>query len=91
MRAAVSWIAEHVELPAGLTGRELGEALIRVGLEVERVESAADGVSGPIVVGRVASHRGADRVQEADPVLSGGRGRSRAPRHRLRRPQLRRG
>ena len=53
MRAAMSWLAEHVTLPAGLTARELGDALVRVGLEVERVESAADGVSGPIVVGRV--------------------------------------
>ena len=55
MRAPVSWIAEHVALPAGLPARELGEALIRVGLEVERVESAADGISGPLVVGRVLS------------------------------------
>jgi phenylalanyl-tRNA synthetase beta chain len=55
MRASVSWVAEHVELPAGLTARELGDALIRVGLEVERVESAADGISGPLVVGRVLS------------------------------------
>ncbi len=53
MRAAVSWIGEHVDLPADLSARDLGEALIRVGLEVERVESASDGVSGPIVVGRV--------------------------------------
>jgi len=53
MRAPVSWIAEYVELPPGLTGRELGDALVRVGLEVERVESAADAVSGPLVVGRV--------------------------------------
>jgi phenylalanyl-tRNA synthetase beta chain len=53
MRAAVSWIAEHVDLPESLTARELGEALIRVGLEVEQVESAADGIDGPIVVGRV--------------------------------------
>ncbi|MDQ1733920.1 MAG: phenylalanyl-tRNA synthetase beta chain [Pseudonocardiales bacterium] len=55
MRASVSWIAEHVDLPPGLTPRELGEALVRVGLEVERVESAADGISGPLVVGRVLS------------------------------------
>src|ERR1700712_1975577 len=55
MRAPVSWIAEHVDLPAGLTARELGDALIRVGLEVERVESAADGISGPVVIGQVLS------------------------------------
>ena len=55
MRAPVSWIAEFAELPAGLTGSELGDALVRVGLEVERVESPADGVSGPLLVGRVRS------------------------------------
>ncbi|MDQ1739233.1 MAG: phenylalanyl-tRNA synthetase beta chain, partial [Pseudonocardiales bacterium] len=55
MRAPVSWIAEFVDLPAGLSGPALGEALVRVGLEVERVESPADGISGPLVVGRVRS------------------------------------
>jgi phenylalanyl-tRNA synthetase beta chain len=55
MRAPVGWVAEHVDLPAGTTSREIGEALLRVGLEVERVDSAADAMSGPIVVGRVLS------------------------------------
>ncbi|HZY76700.1 MAG TPA: phenylalanine--tRNA ligase subunit beta [Jatrophihabitantaceae bacterium] len=53
MRAPISWLAEYVDLPDGLAPRELGDALVRVGLEVERVESGADGLSGPIVVGRV--------------------------------------
>jgi phenylalanyl-tRNA synthetase beta chain len=34
MRAPVSWLAEHVDRPEGLTPRELGDALVRVGLEV---------------------------------------------------------
>ncbi|WP_375478200.1 phenylalanine--tRNA ligase subunit beta [uncultured Jatrophihabitans sp.] len=55
MRAPVSWLAEHVALPKGITGRQLADALIRVGLEVERVESGADDLTGPIVVGRVLS------------------------------------
>ncbi|PZS17262.1 MAG: phenylalanine--tRNA ligase subunit beta [Pseudonocardiales bacterium] len=55
MRAPVSWVSEHVDLPQGISPRELGDALVRVGLEVERVDSAADGMSGPIVVGRVSS------------------------------------
>ena len=55
MRASVSWIADHVDLPPELTARDLGDALVRVGLEVERVESAADGISGPVVIGRVLS------------------------------------
>jgi phenylalanyl-tRNA synthetase beta chain len=55
MRAPVGWVAEHADLPAGATAREVGDALLRVGLEVERVDSAADTMSGPIVVGRVLS------------------------------------
>ncbi|MDP9094339.1 MAG: phenylalanine--tRNA ligase subunit beta [Actinomycetota bacterium] len=55
MRAPVSWLAEFVELPADLSPREVGEALVRVGLEIEKVDSASEGVSGPIVVGRIVS------------------------------------
>ena len=56
MRAPVSWLAEYVDAARRAEPpRELGEALVRVGLEVERVESAADGISGPLVVGRVLS------------------------------------
>jgi len=55
MRAPVSWIAEFVELPAGLGGQPLGDALVRVGLEVERVSAPADGISGPLRVGQVLS------------------------------------
>src|SRR4051812_43611162 len=55
MRAPVSWLGEHVDLPTHITPRALGDALLRVGMEVERVESGADGLSGPLVVGRVLS------------------------------------
>jgi phenylalanyl-tRNA synthetase beta chain len=53
MRAPISWVAEQVDLPVELSPRTLGDALVRVGLEVERVESAADAITGPLVVGRV--------------------------------------
>jgi phenylalanyl-tRNA synthetase beta chain len=55
MRAPVDWLAERVDLPEGISPRALADALINVGMEVERVESAADALSGPIVVGRVVS------------------------------------
>jgi phenylalanyl-tRNA synthetase beta chain len=55
MRASIGWIAEYADLPSGLTAKELGDALVHVGLEVERVEAGADAMSGPIVVGRVVS------------------------------------
>lgn len=53
MRAPLAWLAEHVKLPEGMTGRELAEVLIRAGLEVETVDEVGSDVSGPVVVGRV--------------------------------------
>ena len=53
MRAPLSWLREHVKLPADLSGRELGEVLIRAGLEVEKVETIGAEITGPVVVGRV--------------------------------------
>src|SRR3954454_19835872 len=55
MKAPISWLADHADLPPALPPRQLAAALIRAGLEVESVESGADGLSGPIVVGRVLS------------------------------------
>ena len=52
MRAPISWLADHVDLPKDLSPRELGDALVHIGLEVERVEAGADALTGPIVVGR---------------------------------------
>ncbi|MBI4899173.1 MAG: phenylalanine--tRNA ligase subunit beta [Actinobacteria bacterium] len=54
MRAPVSWVREYVALPDEVTGRDLGDALIRAGLEVEGVEPATE-ISGPLTVGRVLS------------------------------------
>ncbi len=54
MRAPVSWLREYVALEDSVTGRDIGEALIRAGLEVEAVERTSD-VEGPLVVGRVLS------------------------------------
>lgn len=53
MRAPLSWLREHVELPAGVTGRALAERLIAAGLEVETVERAGADIAGPLVVGEV--------------------------------------
>ena len=55
MKAPISWLAEHADLPDTLSPRALADALIRVGMEVEGVESGAEGISGPLVVGRVLS------------------------------------
>ena len=53
MRAPLGWLAEHVELPEGITGRELAEVLIRAGLEVEKVDAVGAEITGPVVVGRI--------------------------------------
>ena len=53
MRVSVSWLGEHLDasaLPA--TAEEVGEAFVRVGLEVEEIHPAPD-VTGPLTVGRV--------------------------------------
>ncbi|MDR1432040.1 MAG: phenylalanine--tRNA ligase subunit beta, partial [Propionibacteriaceae bacterium] len=55
MRAPISWVREYARLGESVDSRRLYEALIRAGLEVERVESVGPKVSGPIVVGRVLS------------------------------------
>jgi phenylalanyl-tRNA synthetase beta chain len=45
-------LADFVELPDGLSATDLADALVRVGLEVERVE-AGGAIAGPLVLGRV--------------------------------------
>lgn len=49
----LSWLAEHVAVPAGTTAADLAADLVRVGLEPEQIIPPA--VSGPLVVGRVLS------------------------------------
>src|SRR5262245_30147881 len=55
MRVPVSWLADYVDLPAGVTARELGERLTRAGLEVETVEHSGIDITGPLLVGEVIS------------------------------------
>ena len=54
MRVSVSWLADLVELPGGITAEEIADAFVRVGLEVEQVHAPAS-VTGPLRVGRVDS------------------------------------
>jgi phenylalanyl-tRNA synthetase beta chain len=56
MLVPVSWLAEYVDLPEGLTSRGLADALIAAGLEVESVDEVGADVSGPLVVGRVLEY-----------------------------------
>ncbi|MDN5857579.1 MAG: phenylalanine--tRNA ligase subunit beta [Pseudonocardia sp.] len=51
MRVTQSWLAEYVEIE-GRSADELGEAFVKVGLEIEEIHPAPD-VTGPVVIGRV--------------------------------------
>lgn len=56
MRVPVSWLREFVEPPADLGSRDLAEALIRVGLEVEAVDEVGAEITGELLIGRVRSY-----------------------------------
>jgi len=53
MRVPLSWLREHVDVPAGTTGEQVAAALVRVGLEEEGLHGGD--VTGPVVVARVLS------------------------------------
>ncbi|MFV2022171.1 phenylalanine--tRNA ligase subunit beta [Micromonospora sp. LOL_023] len=53
MRVAISWLREHVDLPADLTAQQLEDALVGLGLEVESIVDLAGSVTGSLVVGEV--------------------------------------
>lgn len=55
MRAPVSWLRELVSIPAGESGRDIADRLVRAGLEVETVDRIGEGVDGTLVIGRVES------------------------------------
>ncbi|HEX2499298.1 MAG TPA: phenylalanine--tRNA ligase subunit beta [Actinomycetes bacterium] len=55
MRVPLSWLADYVDLPAGVTARELAERITRAGLEVETVDQVGIDITGPLLVGEVLS------------------------------------
>ncbi|MEP9385477.1 phenylalanine--tRNA ligase subunit beta [Nocardioides sp. KR10-350] len=53
MKAPVSWIKEYVDLPAAVTTEDLTDRLTALGLKLEGIHAAGQGISGPLVIGRV--------------------------------------
>ena len=53
MRVALSWLAEHVELPAAVSTEEIDAAFVRMGLEVEGIRRVGDDLHGPLLIGAV--------------------------------------
>ncbi|MEV0458570.1 phenylalanine--tRNA ligase subunit beta [Catellatospora methionotrophica] len=53
MKVGLSWLREHVELPADLTEADLDVALNDLGIEVEEIADQRHSVQGSLVVGKV--------------------------------------
>jgi phenylalanyl-tRNA synthetase beta chain len=53
MKAPLSWILEHVDVPAGTTTEEITDRLTLTGLKLEAIESPGREITGPLVIGRV--------------------------------------
>src|SRR5690606_15186563 len=53
MRAPLSWLREHAPLPEGVAGRDVAAELIKIGFEVETVDTTGGDITGPLVIGRV--------------------------------------
>jgi len=53
VRAPVSWIREHVDLPAAVDPDALAASLTDLGLKLESLSRPGDAITGPLVVGRV--------------------------------------
>ena len=91
MKLPLSWLREHVRLPADAGPREVAAGLIRLGVEVESVEPVGDRPHRAARRRPGALLRGVHRQQRQDhPLVPGRRRCGERPRHRLRRAQLRR-
>src|SRR5215210_1599959 len=53
MKAPLSWILDHVDVPAGTTTEEVTDRLTLTGLKLEAIESPGRDITGPLVIGRV--------------------------------------
>lgn len=53
MLIPLSWIREYAAIPPSISPEEIGEALVRVGFEVEEIKYHGSDLSGPLVLGRV--------------------------------------
>ena len=65
MKTSVSWIKEYVDLPTEVTTEQLTDRLTALGLKLEAIHSAAEGISGPLVVGRVLTMEPEPQEQRA--------------------------
>ena len=55
MRVPYSWLREYVQLPAGTTAFEVADRLTATGVKLETIHPVGAGLTGPLVVGKVAA------------------------------------
>ena len=53
MRVPIEWLRQYAPIPAEVSARSIADALVGAGLEVESVDVVGEGLTGPLVVGRV--------------------------------------
>ena len=53
MRVPISWLRDHVDLPADVSVVEVARRLTFLGLKLEKIDEAGADVTGPLVVGKV--------------------------------------
>ena len=53
MKAPVSWIRDHVDLPADVSTSALTDKLTALGLKLEALERPGHDIAGPLVVGQL--------------------------------------
>ncbi len=57
MRAPVSWIRDHVDLPSDVGPEQLAARLTMLGLKLEALHAPGSDLTGPLVVGRVLARQ----------------------------------
>ena len=53
MKVPLSWLREYANISSQLSPNDIEEAFVSVGFEIEGIEIAGGGLSGPLVVGKV--------------------------------------
>jgi len=53
MRVPLSWLRTYAAVPESVPTRQVSDALVRLGLEVETIDETGADVTGPLVIGRV--------------------------------------
>ena len=53
MKLPLSWLSEFVEFPKTISVADIAAGFVKVGFEVESIDNPAEGIKGPLLVGKV--------------------------------------